>query len=131
MALGRFLRGFLASPAAIYQVPKRSKHRGGRDTVLACAESLTVKMGRCRTYSHDLCPDERKRCLCDDSPPTKESTFRTVDVTKLGERTRIAPVAESNSVVVGTSTKVKDNAEYLYVYLNFRVQIFDQKWNAR
>lgn len=46
-----------------------------------------------------------------DRPPTKELTFGTGDAIVLSEGTRILPVTEANTIVVGASSQIEDDTE--------------------
>ena len=96
MAFGRLRRGFFASPAAIYQRQISIIHLGTHTE---------------KTYSNNLGTNKRERRLFQYSYPAKEPTLRTADELELSERTRMFPVTKTNTVVVGTTTKVKDNTK--------------------
>ena len=46
-----------------------------------------------------------------DSDPAKELALRTTDVIELGEGTRVLPVTEADPIMVGATTKIKDDTE--------------------
>ena len=59
----------------------------------------------------NLCANEGESGLGHYSPPCQESALASFNAVELVEGSWVLPVAEANTVVVGTSTKVKYNAE--------------------
>ena len=49
--------------------------------------------------------------MSQDSDPAKELALRTTDVIELGEGTRVLPVTEADPIMVGATTKIKDDTE--------------------
>ena len=96
MALGRLRRGFFASPAAIYKQP-----------FVSVGQELATEI----TYSNNLSTNEGESGLRQDSDPAKELALRTTDVIELGEGTRVLPVTEADPIMVGATTKIKDDTE--------------------
>jgi hypothetical protein len=64
-----------------------------------------------RTHSDDLSADERKGGLGQNRPKAKEAPLRASNAIELDEGTRMLPIAEPNTIMVGTSAKVKDNTQ--------------------
>lgn len=62
--------------------------------------------------SDDLSSDEAERGGSQNAPVSQEASLGPVNTQILHERSRLLPVAETNSVVAGTSAKVKNHAEY-------------------
>ena len=56
------------------------------------------------TYSNNFRSDERECSLRHDSPPGEETPFVSRNVVILNERTWMFPIAESDAVMVGTSS---------------------------
>ena len=94
MALGKFLRGFFASAAAnwVLSISDRSGNEAG-------------------THGHDFCPNVRKGSLRYHTRPAEKTTFGATYTVKLDKRTGVLPIAKSDSIVVGASAKVKNDAE--------------------
>lgn len=65
------------------------------------------------TYGCNLRTNEREGCLRHNRPPTQEPTLRTANAVILHERARIAPVPEPDTVMVGSSAEIKNDAEDL------------------
>ena len=63
--------------------------------------------------SDNLGANERESRLCHDRPPAKETASRTTDIIELNERAGVMPVPEPKSVMIGTTSKIKDNSENL------------------
>ena len=63
------------------------------------------------TYSNDFCPKERKSGLCHDRPPAQETTFGPINSIELSKCPWILPIAEPQSIMVGASAEIKDNAQ--------------------
>lgn len=63
------------------------------------------------SYSDDLGSDEGECRLSQDSKEAKELALRTGDVVILNEGAGILPVAETETVVIGTSAEVKNDTE--------------------
>lgn len=97
MALGRFLRGFLASPAAIYV----------RSDQCTSVHSKTGSI----TYGNNLSSDERERSLRHDCPPTEETSLGAPDAMELDEGTWVLPVAETDTIMVGTTSEVEHDTQ--------------------
>ena len=93
IALGRLRRGFFVSPAAIWE--SEYKARKLRDPA----------------YGDDLRANERESGVIKDSPPAEESAFCAGDSLVLNKRTRVLPVAETDTIVVGTTSEVKDDTQ--------------------
>jgi hypothetical protein len=59
------------------------------------------------TYSNDLSPNERKRSLGHNSPPTQEPALDPRKVIVLDEWTRILPVAKAESIMVRATSEIE------------------------
>jgi hypothetical protein len=64
-----------------------------------------------RTHSNNFSTNKREARLGQDFPPPKEAAFRAADTIELDERTRVFPIAEPKTVVIRTTTEVKDYAQ--------------------
>lgn len=94
MALGRLRRGFFVSPAAIWE--GEQEERTPRDL----------------TYSNDLSTNKRESSVGKDGPKPKKPAFCTRNPRVLSKSTWVFPVAETDTVVVGASSEVKDETQY-------------------
>lgn len=65
------------------------------------------------TYGNDLSADEGEGRLSHDVPPTEETASRAADAIELDEGAGVFPVAESETVVVRSSTEVEHDAQNL------------------
>ena len=63
------------------------------------------------TYSNDLSTNEREGSLGEDSSVGEELALRAADVVVLVERTRVLPVPETKTVMVGTTAEVKNDTQ--------------------
>jgi hypothetical protein len=94
MALGKFLRGFFASPAA------------------NCGILTSKEIWKdATTHSYDFCPCICKHCLYYYASPAKETAFRAAYAVKLDKWSRVLPVAKTDTIMVGTTAKVKNDAQ--------------------
>ena len=67
--------------------------------------------GQGTTYSDDLSANEREGRLGEDSSVGEELALRTADVVVLVERTRVLPVPETKTVMVGTTAEVENDTQ--------------------
>jgi hypothetical protein len=76
-----------------------------------------------RTHGDDLGADERKGCLAQNRPKSKETPFCASDAIVLYERTRVFPIAEPEAIMIGTSPEVEDDTQnnQAYVFLSMRI----------
>ena len=61
--------------------------------------------------SHDLRANERERSLCHDSPPSEELALGAGYAIVMVKGPRVLPVAETETVMVGTATQIKDDTK--------------------
>jgi hypothetical protein len=64
-----------------------------------------------KTHGDDFSTNEREARLSQHRPKAKEATFCAGDAKDLNKRTGVLPVAEPKTIVVWTSTKVKNDPE--------------------
>jgi hypothetical protein len=122
IAFGRLRLGFFASPAAIWQFNSIQRNLitsfplpARQDWAALCTEG--------RTHGDDLGTNEREGCLGQNSPKTEETPFRAGNIVILNKRTRVFPIAESETFVIGASSEVEDNSQdnQAYVVLSMRI----------
>ena len=63
-------------------------------------------------YGDNFGTDERESSVVEDGPPPEEPSLGAGYSLVLNERTGVLPVAEPDSIVIGTTSKVDDNAQY-------------------
>ena len=64
-----------------------------------------------RTHGNDLGSDERKRGLVHNGPKPKETPFHASNAIVLDERTRVFPITETETIVIGASPEVEDKSQ--------------------
>ena len=64
-----------------------------------------------KTYGNYFCTNIRECCLGDDTGPPKEMPFHTSYAIKVDEGSRVLPVSKSDTIMIRTSTQVKDDAQ--------------------
>ena len=62
-------------------------------------------------YSNDLSTDKRERGLGEHRNPAEELALGAANAVELDKRTRVLPVAETETVVVRSTTKVEDDTK--------------------
>jgi hypothetical protein len=63
------------------------------------------------THSYDFSSNVREGSLGENSPESQETTFGACNACELNKWSRIFPVAEAEPIMVGSTTKVKNNAQ--------------------
>lgn len=63
------------------------------------------------TYGDDLGSDERESCVAEDRPPPEKLALGAGYPGVLHERTWVLPVAETDTIVVGSPSEVNDDTQ--------------------